>query len=668
MNDGGALYVEGSDVGCSHYTTEFFEYLGADYIRQGDGYNTINEIEGVEGTFTAPDLFSFPDGDPDYKVDELGAGEGTGILRCQEDIVRTVLYEGANYRAITSSVTFGVLENRQESSTRALLMERYLNFLNGNDGSEFWCSHGQIDFGVQYISYDSVINITMQNFGQGGLYISDIGITGEQFSIDCETSYSLASGQRIELPVRFYSDEIGYYMGAITLTTNDPDETSVTIPVEAECFGSPVVGLEPTAFNVDILADQITQRIMTIANSGESRLSFNIQIVDSHELVGTTDHRTNDECDIEAVSLAKGEYDYRQGPPVVCGSGGPDDFGYKWIDSDEAGGPVYQWFDISEIGQNTGLEGDDEMVTIPLPFGFHYYGNEYDEVTISTNGYLTFGNDGEHYGNHNIPYSEHPNNIICPFWDDLEQESGSNYSHYDQTNHRFIIQYQDWGFYSGGGSLDFQVHLLENGVIFFYYRNLIGSLTSATIGIENSTGADGLQVAYNSNYLHDEMAIQFNAGPIWITMNESIGIVPVDSTHDIIFTFDATSVDEGVYTADIIFGCNDPETPRIVVPVTMNVNLTGIGDESLPYVTELTGNYPNPFNNSTVISYSIDKRTHVSLDIYNLLGQKIVTLVDDIRDAGEYREIWQADVSTGVYFYRLNAGDYVSQRKMILLK
>jgi hypothetical protein len=94
----------------------------------------------------------------------------------------------------------------------------------------------------------------------------------------------------------------------------------------------------------------------------------------------------------------------------------------------------------------------------------------------------------------------------------------------------------------------------------------------------------------------------------------------------------------------------------------------------VPDAFETSQNYPNPFNPATTIEYSVAVRSHVSIEVFNVLGQKIRVLVDETKPVGDYRVTWDGDdsdgrpVATGLYFYRFKAGDHIETRKMILLK
>jgi hypothetical protein len=100
------------------------------------------------------------------------------------------------------------------------------------------------------------------------------------------------------------------------------------------------------------------------------------------------------------------------------------------------------------------------------------------------------------------------------------------------------------------------------------------------------------------------------------------------------------------------------------VPLTsIDENSNGINSFNL------SNNYPNPFNPSTNISYTIPERGNVSLKIFDLLGGEVAQLVNGEIEAGSYNVSFNAaNLPSGIYFYRLQAGDFVQTRKMILLK
>jgi len=103
--------------------------------------------------------------------------------------------------------------------------------------------------------------------------------------------------------------------------------------------------------------------------------------------------------------------------------------------------------------------------------------------------------------------------------------------------------------------------------------------------------------------------------------------------------------------------------------ITITSNITDVQKENMDFDYSLDQNYPNPFNPSTIISYSIKNEGSVKLDIYNVLGELVTNLVNDIQKAGKYKIEWNASkFPSGIYFCKLRSGDFTQTRKMILIK
>ena len=147
------------------------------------------------------------------------------------------------------------------------------------------------------------------------------------------------------------------------------------------------------------------------------------------------------------------------------------------------------------------LYGDDNSVEVSLPFIFPFYENTYDSIGVSTNGLITFGLLSDSYSNVIIPSISQPNNFIAVFWTDLIVNSKTIFIYKTETN--AIIQWTNMGFYGTDVPLGtFQSILYTNGTIQLRYITLMGSEMSfgstATIGIENSSGTNGICISFHS--------------------------------------------------------------------------------------------------------------------------------------------------------------------------
>jgi PKD repeat protein len=124
----------------------------------------------------------------------------------------------------------------------------------------------------------------------------------------------------------------------------------------------------------------------------------------------------------------------------------------------------------------------------------------------------------------------------------------------------------------------------------------------------------------------------------------------------------------GSYTVRLLVTDNGGGEAEFTQQVSVS-SVVSIDDETKPMVFALKQNYPNPFNPSTSIQYSIAESSPVTLEVFNMLGQKVAQLVNTTQVAGNYSvQFDAAGLSSGVYLYQLRAGSYLETRKMMLIK
>jgi len=175
--------------------------------------------------------------------------------------------------------------------------------------------------------------------------------------------------------------------------------------------------------------------------------------------------------------------------------------------------------------------------------------------------------------------------------------------------------------------------------------------------------------------INDLIAFQTATGMEEHSLSVDPGYVSVTDLH----TTSLALVGAGIYLDrvpdDIDGNPRDPNNPSIGGGVYVP---NGVDDDipngNMPEQFVLQQNYPNPFNPSTVIGFSLPKRADVAINIYNILGRKVVSLVNKNFNAGYHSVTWEGndangdEVATGIYFFRLKAGNFVETKKMLLLR
>jgi hypothetical protein len=156
----------------------------------------------------------------------------------------------------------------------------------------------------------------------------------------------------------------------------------------------------------------------------------------------------------------------------------------------------------------------------------------------------------------------------------------------------------------------------------------------------------------------------------WLSYSPHAGSVEANGQQTFNVLLDAREVLPYNYMVNLVFHHNAIGALD-TLPVSLLVSPSSIqnGDELVPFEYALGQNYPNPFNPITVIPYSLKDPSVATLTLYNVLGQKVATLVNGRQEAGPHQATFDASaLASGIYFYRLDAGSFTKTRKMVLLK
>ena len=220
----------------------------------------------------------------------------------------------------------------------------------------------------------------------------------------------------------------------------------------------------------------------------------------------------------------------------------------------------------------------DEGIAGPVNIGFSFpffSGGQapgiYTQLYVSPNGFVTFSPfSGDTSVNRALPGTLAPTNLIALLWDDLNlSTSGRIYADTDPIAGTFTLQFQNAPIKgAGSATVTCQLILKTTGEILMQYQS-IGVSNACTVGVQNATASQGLQVAYNQTYLQSRMAVRLSPTP-WLGLAANAGLVPGSNTDFVSLTFDPASVPAGIYTATLLVHTGDPALPlTVALPVSL---------------------------------------------------------------------------------------------------
>ncbi|MGB3776460.1 MAG: choice-of-anchor D domain-containing protein, partial [Leeuwenhoekiella sp.] len=493
-------------------------------------------------------------------------------------------------------------------------------------------------FNNVFLGAEAERTFTITNGGLDVLNVSSIASDNADFTVT-PAEASIAAGADLDVVVTFAPSTTGSINGIITVNSDAPDNGELQVVVNGVGVDPPIATLNPTEVSETTDAGTTIDSEITLNNEGNSPLIFSFPDLAVANALADPNVKLNNTEILDfgnAINLDKGAADSRQGTQVEYSIGTDNGYGYSWIDSDEEGGPVYAFNDITGTGTEITADlGGDGTAQIPIGFSFEFYGAMYDNAFVNANGFVAFqAPTGNTYTNQQIPTDGTVNNMIAGLWDDLEPQTFEGSVHYQAFEDRFVVQWTDAADFLGTAdvAVTFQIVLNSDGNIDVYYEDVEGAdfLNSATVGIENADGTDGAQVAFNTAYIKDGLALRFVKPDVPLTsfisdVSPISGVVPAGGSRALTVTLDATELNDGTYFDELVLSSNDP----VNNPSTL-FELTVIGFPEIT-ITPDTLDFGGLFvNQSTSADFLIENTGTKTLEISELSNANADFVLDTI--------------------------------------
>lgn len=307
-----------------------------------------------------------------------------------------------------------------------------------------------------------------------------------------------------------------------------------------------------------------------------------------------------------------------------------------------------------------------------------FYGATHAAVNICTNGWLSFTELDSAYTNQALPSagSRVPKSLVAPFWDDLDlRTAGAMWTHNDGS--RFIVSWVGVPHFgtSGGGPYTFQAILHPNGRIVYQYLVMTPPKNSATVGIQNQARDIGLMSTFNTDYVHDGMAVLYSRTPEWLSALPAAGSIPPGGTTDVTVGYDSNGLDYGQHQGNLRLSSNDPDEGVVDVPVTLYVDNLVAVDPLVPTSYGLRRAGANPARGGTAtLQLALPVAGAAEVLVYDVRGALVATVVKGTLEAGTHSLRWGGAsdagraVAAGKYYVSARTAGGTYRTDVVLLQ
>ncbi len=521
-------------------------------------------------------------------------------------------------------------------------------------------SYDTLNYDTVFIGNSTVKKLIIANIGTENLNVSNISFDNSDYISDT-TNFILAPRTTQTVSITFTPSVLGSDVGTLNISSNDSYQPNIMVSLLGNGVIPPDIMISQDSLIEDLFIDKITTCSLTVNNNGGSDLIINISIeptdtsvanililgaADESYLNDVVDYLTNS-GQFNSVSKINGSL-YT---PTLADLQTFDAVGVfswdKWSNSSAIGNVIA---DYIELGGNVCI-ASAANATGYNPNGMEtLIGGRFK----SKNYWLIFPFDYSH-GNGKTFTIGKVLETAHPIMSNVNTFKCGTKLYYGASinpNSTLIAEFND------GTPLVVLDNLKESrraDLSFPFFTNAVDQT-----GIDTTTDARLLV----SNIL------EWLAGVPWIYTDSTSAIIPAGESFNLEVTFNATNLIIGKYLANLSITTNNPISPKLDVSLQLNVT-----EYEIPIAFSLSQNYPNPFSNQTTIDYACPKRSNILIEIFDIMGRQIKTLVDKEVEAGYHKINWDGSdkygrkVANSVYFYRITAEkDYLQTKKMVFLK
>ena len=419
-------------------------------------------------------------------------------------------------------------------------------------------SSDTLDFDTVFVGYSSELTLNIANNGTDELILSDYIVSGSEFSIDAAPS-TLQPGEFIDISITLLSQSAMDIQEILTIYSNDPDESELTILLAANAVYPPIIEIFPTSMSSSLETGQTEEQILTISNLGESNLDYSISLINDFDRWSLRNYNFYEDQNIltleEVRNISNGMHNFTRYPKT------------QQIQTENTERPQGNWQLLANDPQdnnsgNYGEPGYDveniyyELTDSSLNLKYEYY-EPWENPWPATVCILHINLDNDIQTGAEVGENNGIDMIVYLFGVGFPWPPDGVYI-YDDLNNNGFIQVE--------GLLWDQRDYNSNEFSFGFSNEYFTGLRSVHL-----LSSSGSPYYMSQDNVPNEGMLELFLEPIWLSVDQDSGIVFPGEANDINIIFDPLELVSGNYSAMIELENNDPSSLHIEIPVNLNV-------------------------------------------------------------------------------------------------